>query len=341
MPNPRPLCAVDPCTIPNRHLDSCEQRDTCKGCLPGLAADGLLLCTHHARRIGRDALTLAARHRQLALVLAGTGQPGGERTTGGDRNPNVNLNLRAAAIRRDIEQLLTRLARLITSQRGFAWPTDTATVVTERPYGFIGPMPARLVARHTFRVAPLARLVARSADWLAADSRAAEHATQLAELARQAFRTAYPTGTRAFELPGLDGERYLACPNQIPDEDRDGETKPCPGNLWTIMRRDGDRLPAQIMCNHDDEHQWPASQWIKLGKRMIKHVTEATGAKPEDPGYGYSTVEEIMRTYSITKAYIYKLASTKGWGRYRHPDGGVRYRRDDVAATLAGCAGQG
>src|ERR1043165_4234664 len=85
MRNTRPLCTVDPCFIPKRHLDSCEDRDPCRGCLPGLAADGLRLCTHHADRIARDALTLAARHRQLALGLAGTGQPG-ERTSGGNRS---------------------------------------------------------------------------------------------------------------------------------------------------------------------------------------------------------------------------------------------------------------
>ncbi|GAA2346817.1 hypothetical protein [Dactylosporangium salmoneum] len=267
MRNPRPLCAVDPCFIPNRHVESCDDRAKCGGCLPGLAADGLNLCTHHARRIGPDVLTLAARHRQLGLALAGTGQPGGERTSGGDKNPNISLNLRAAAVRRDIEALLNRLARLICSQRGFAWPTDTLTSVAERPYGFIGPMPATTRTRHTYRVPPLARLVARSADWLAAHQQAAEYSTALGELARQAFRTAFPTGTRVFELPGLDGERFLACPETVPGDNGD---EPCPGNLWTIMRRDGDRLPPQIMCNHDEQHQWPSTQWLKLGRRMLQ-----------------------------------------------------------------------
>ncbi len=267
MRNPRPLCTVEPCFIPKRHLDSCETRDTCNGCLPGLAADGLRLCTHHADRIGRDILTLAARHRQLALGLAGTGQAGGERTSGGEKNPNINLNLRAAAVRRDIEALLNRLARLICSQRGFGWPTDAAVTVADRPYGFIGPMAAVTRTQHTHRVPPLARLVARSADWLAAQDRAGEYATEIGDLARQAFRTAFPTGTRVFELPGLGGERLLACPHVIADDDGD---QPCPGNLWTILRKDGDRLPAQIMCNHDETHQWPASQWMRLGRQMLR-----------------------------------------------------------------------
>lgn len=265
MRNPRPLCTVDPCVIPKRHVDSCGTRDTCKGCLPGLAADGLRICQHHAGRIASDVLTLAARHRQLGLTLAGTGQPG-ERTSGGNRNPNINLNLRAAAVRRDIEQLLTRLTRLIASQRGFGWPTER--YVMKRPDGFIGPLP--LGTRHTFAMPALARLVARSADWLAAHERAGEHAGQIGELSRQAFRTAFPTGTRVFELPGLNGERLLACTHAIDDEDKPGEKKPCPGHLWAIVRKDGDRLPAQIMCNHDDQHQWPSTQWVKFGRQLLK-----------------------------------------------------------------------
>jgi hypothetical protein len=271
MRNTRPLCAVNPCHIPKRHLGDCGDTSKCPGCLPGLAADGLRLCNHHTRRLGPDLLVLAARHRQLGLVLAGTGQGGGERTSGGDKNPNMNLNLRAAAVRRDIEQLLTRLARTICSQRGFGWPTETWRTVADRPfYGFVGPMPLVAHTRQTFAIPPLARLAARSADWLAAHELAGEYAAQIGELARQAFRTAFPTGTRMFELPGLNGERFLACTHKVDDEDRPGEQKPCPGYLWTIVRKDGDRLPSQIMCNADDEHQWPSTQWVKFGKQLLR-----------------------------------------------------------------------
>lgn len=59
------------------------------------------------------------------------------------------------------------------------------------------------------------------------------------------------------------------------------------------------------------------------------------------PSFGYSSVEEIMKIYGVTRAYVYRMASKRmadgrKWGRYRHPDGGVRYRREDVDATLRG-----
>lgn len=52
--------------------------------------------------------------------------------------------------------------------------------------------------------------------------------------------------------------------------------------------------------------------------------------------YGYATVDEIMHVYGVSRSYIYRLACQRKWGRYRHPDGGIRYRRDHVHETLGG-----
>lgn len=56
--------------------------------------------------------------------------------------------------------------------------------------------------------------------------------------------------------------------------------------------------------------------------------------------YGYATVGEIMQVYGVSRGYVYRLACERKWGRYRHPDGGVRYRREQVDEVLGGSAGQ-
>lgn len=53
---------------------------------------------------------------------------------------------------------------------------------------------------------------------------------------------------------------------------------------------------------------------------------------------GYYTLAEIMRIYRVRRSYVYKLACLHRWGRYRHPDGGVRYRREDVDRSLSEAA---
>ncbi len=55
-------------------------------------------------------------------------------------------------------------------------------------------------------------------------------------------------------------------------------------------------------------------------------------------GYGYATVDEVMAIYGVSRQYVYKMAHEAEWGRYRHPDGRVRYRREDAAKTLSGGA---
>jgi hypothetical protein len=46
-------------------------------------------------------------------------------------------------------------------------------------------------------------------------------------------------------------------------------------------------------------------------------------------------VGEVVRVYVVTRTYAYRIAHRDHWGRYRHPDGGVRYRRVDVEQSLA------
>src|SRR5688572_23291055 len=54
------------------------------------AAAGLRLCGICVKRLGENILTCTVRYRELGLVLTATGGGGNqERTTGGDKNPNM------------------------------------------------------------------------------------------------------------------------------------------------------------------------------------------------------------------------------------------------------------
>ena len=50
---------------------------------------------------------------------------------------------------------------------------------------------------------------------------------------------------------------------------------------------------------------------------------------------GYAALDEIVAVYHVSRSYAYRLACQHHWGRYRHPDGTTRYRREDVDETLA------
>jgi hypothetical protein len=52
-------------------------------------------------------------------------------------------------------------------------------------------------------------------------------------------------------------------------------------------------------------------------------------------GLGYLTVADIIRIYAVRRSYVYRLASIHQWGRYRHPDGHIRYRYEHVDDTLS------
>lgn len=261
--NERPRCVSPRCTIRTRHLTTCPDTEKCGGCLPRPALDGRKLCDVCARILGEDVLVAAIRHRQLGLVLTGTSDPGAPRTSGGSHDANIKLNDAAAEMRYEIEKTLGDLTDLIVAERGFTWPGQTVTTVDERAAGFIGPMRTHVRVQRIVRVPVLATFCARSAPWLAGRDDVGEWATWLRELANGRSRSvAFPSGVRRFVLPGLDGGN-LHCPEKIDDE-------PCPGEIQAIVRKDGDRLPSQVTCTFDDQHNWTSVQWMKFGHRMLK-----------------------------------------------------------------------
>lgn len=95
----------------------------------------------------------------------------------------------------------------------------------------------------------LAAYIASSALWLAAHPAAADASAELAELVALAHPIAYPSGTRVVQVG--------PCPHAG-----------CAGTIRALLRRVDSLLPSSIVCDADDQHAWPASEWLTLGREI-------------------------------------------------------------------------
>lgn len=95
----------------------------------------------------------------------------------------------------------------------------------------------------------MAEFIARSAEWLSAQPFAGEAADELRELVTVAHPIAYPTGTRVFEVARCTHEG-------------------CEGTLRAILRRVDSLLPSALVCDTDESHSIPASEWLTLGRKL-------------------------------------------------------------------------
>jgi hypothetical protein len=232
------LCAAA-CRMRGRHAPDCAQ-EACAGCLSRQARDGLRLCHLHTARIAEDAVEAARLHSELLHVLTGAGHLG--ELVRSSRDPNLTLNDAAADARTAIRATLVSWCRLISEERGISLPADDMRAI------------GAYIARH--------------AEWLAAHEAAADASAELHELAHgQPRRIAYPGGGRRFPIALPDGT-YARCPEQTAVDDAE-TPEPCPGTLWTILRRDASLLPSEVVCNHDETHRWPTSRWLKLGAQLL------------------------------------------------------------------------
>lgn len=237
----QPLCAATRCAIKGRHTTDCTS-DTCRGCLPRQAADGLYLCEIHDRVIGEDALVTALRYTDLGRILTGGSQALGDIVSGTKTSVGLELNERAAEMRAIIKHRLVAIVKMISEERGLPLPAD--------------------------RVPDLARYIAKHSRWLAAHSAAGDISDELAETASEAFHIAHPTGARRYQLKDPDGQA-VKCPESVDD----GEA--CPGSLWTILRRTDSLLPSELACDHDNDHYVPADQWMTFGRKWAKEIGRA------------------------------------------------------------------
>src|SRR5690606_32624851 len=98
-------------------------------------------------------------------------------------------------------------------------------------------------------VAAMGAYIARHAHWLAAHPAAGEAADELRELAVRPHRIAYPDGTRVVAVG--------PCPRGA-----------CDGTIRAVLRRGDSLLSPAIVCDQDESHVWPASEWITLGRQL-------------------------------------------------------------------------
>lgn len=235
-----PLCASPRCASRGRHVPDCVDEE-CWGCLPRQADDGIYLCVVCARRIGQDALTIALRYADLGRVLTTSGSALGDIVSGSKRETGLQLNEQASEMRTVIKHRLVSTARMISEERGLPLPED--------------------------RVPALARYVTKHARWIAAHAAAGDIAEELADTASDSFRIAQPSGARRYQLKDPDGNP-VGCRETVEEE------LPCPGSLWTILRRTDSLLPSELVCDHDEDHYVPADKWMSFGRQWAKDQIE-------------------------------------------------------------------
>ncbi len=172
MRNDRALCVAQ-CVSRGFHADDCPGGD-CQGCVPRLAADGVLLCRWHLAKLGEDPVEMANLYDEIGLRLAGSGSAGEK--TSGTPNRGLAINERAVETRDYIRAVLRGWAEMICEELGVTRPVDEVRTVAE--------------------------FVARHANWLAASAAAADASNELRDWVRRAYSVAYPSGSRVFEVAG-------------------------------------------------------------------------------------------------------------------------------------------
>lgn len=243
------LCTNPRCRRHGHHGPGCTG-DSCRGCVPRTAGEGLRLCLLCVRRLEQDAIAAARLFDALAEQLLPT------RTTSGSGSGNTGLSIgltlddRAVTERAAIRAVLTSWVKLISEERRISLPLRTLMSIEPRPAGFIGPM--RLLSHSTpdDTTYAMGAYIARHGRWLATHSAAGDAADELATLAHGAARgVAYPEGTRRVTIS--------PCPNGG-----------CAGELRAVIRDVDSLLPSEIVCTLDPDHTWTTAQWHRLGRQL-------------------------------------------------------------------------
>lgn len=155
-------------------------------------------------------------------------------------------------------------------------------------------------------VAALTRFLLAHAQWLAAHPAAPDLTREIRKLAGQASRVA----------DGSQPRRIPVGPCVEPG---------CPGDLTAVLHPQRARPPAEICCQHDPAHRWPAHTWLGLGRRI--------SGRPTRPAAQWLSAAEISRLRNTSPGSVYRLASEWRWRR-RRESGHTYYSATDVEDTF-------
>jgi hypothetical protein len=297
------FCINPDCARPAQHGETCKATTDkpCKGCQPGRATDGVLLCRHHLRHLHADAFRLAELYAECEHALGGGRGEGGERPSG--TQPGIELSENAARARRLIASTLRGTAAFVAIGRKMDLPWVWRVRVL--PAGMHGPYNRR--RESNLGHAALANFIAAHADWIAAQPKAGSVSSRMEKVARLAYGAAYPSGARIIHIG--------PCPVEVDDE-------PCPGKVRALISAADELLPSSIICDHERTHCWRSDEWRALGKRLGRELS------------GYMTALEISIHYRRPVGTVYRMASERQWRRTADGLRPIRYDWRDVDQTM-------
>lgn len=173
-----------------------------------------------------------------------------------------------------------------------------------------------LVAEES-RVRPPDRTAAALADfllthvmWLAAHEAAPELTREIRQLVGTASTIAFPNRRRRIRLG--------SCPESN-----------CGGSLYATIHSQEALLPAEIGCDSDPAHTWPARAWLSLNRRISQRPDQQPGQSASQ----WLSAADISRLRDTRPGNVYRLASERRWRRRREA-GHTYYYAPDVEQTL-------
>jgi len=211
------LCASPHCALPGLHLvdpDPEHDEETCRGCLPARAADGLYLCQRCAGLVKQDAWGAASLYVDLEEAMASAAPRPSDGSSHVGMPSGVDLHPIAVEARGIIRSTLVSLCRMVAEELGIALPADT--------------------------VPEMAKYLARHARWLAAHPAAGEIAGELRDVV-----TDSRTRRVAYAVP--NDRILIGLCNQV-CEAASGELVVCGARLWSRPPDVGTLHEEVIVC---------------------------------------------------------------------------------------------